>query len=153
MRVGRGAVSNWQRAKTTPGLPLLLSMAYRLGISLLDLLLEGPTCLTSRGFVRVVPVEVSVRSQQSTMAFGRRIRRAEVSRLLHIALKETPPPSVEQVMRRLSHSPPTIYRHFPELCRQIARHYAEYRVRRAIARKVQAAEEVRRVAASFRPEG
>jgi hypothetical protein len=87
------------------------------------------------------------------MAFGRRIRRAEVSRLLHIALKETPPPSVEQVMRRLSHSPPTIYRHFPELCRQIARHYAEYRVRRAIARKVQAGEEVRRVACELQAKG
>ena len=153
MRVGRGAVSSWQRAKTTPGLPLLLSMAYRLGISLLDLLLEGPTCVTSRGFVRAVPVEVNVRSQQSTMAFGRRIRRAEVSRLLHIALKETPPPSMEQVMRRLSHSAATIYRHFPELCRQIARHYAEYRVRRAIARKVQAGEEVRRVACELQAKG
>jgi len=153
MRVGRGAVSSWQRAKTTPGLPLLLSMAYRLGISLLDLLLAGPTCVTSRGFVRAVPVEVSVRSQQSTMAFGRRIRRPEVSRLLHIALKETPPPSMEQVMRRLSHSAPTIYRHFPELCRQIARHYAEYRVRRAIARKVHAGEEVRRIACELQAKG
>ena len=153
MRVGRGAVSSWQRAKTTPGLPLLLSMAYRLGISLLDLLLEGPTCVTSRGFIRAVPVEVSVRSQQSTMAYGRRIRRAEVSRLLRIALKETPPPSMDRVMRRISYSTPTVYRHFPELCRQIARHYAHYRVTRAIARKVQAGEEVRRVACELQAKG
>src|SRR5436190_23712111 len=32
------------------------------------------------------------------------------------------------------------------LCRKIARHYAEYRVRRAMARKQKAAEEVRRIA-------
>ena len=130
-----------------------MSMAYRLGISLLDLLLECPTFVTSRGFVRAVPVEVNVRSQQSTMAYGRRISRAEVSRLLHLALKETPPPSMKQVMKRLRYSAATIYRHFPELCPQIARHYAEYRVRRAIARKVQAAEEVRRVACELRAKG
>ena len=153
MRVGRGAVSNWQRAKTTPGIPLLLSMAYRLGISLLDLLLAGPTCVTSRGFVRAVPVEVSVRSQQSTMAFGRRIRGSEVSRLLRIALNETPPPSMDRVMKRLSYSTPTVYRHFPELCRQIARHYAQYRVTRAIARKVHAGEEVRRIACELQAKG
>jgi transcriptional regulator with XRE-family HTH domain len=153
MRVGRGAVSKWQRGKTTPGLPLLLSMAYRLGISLLDLLLELPTFVTSQGFARAVPVELSTRSQQSTMAYGRRVRRAELSRLLHIGLKETPPPSMKQVMRRLSHSAPTIYRYFPKLCRQIARHYAEYRARRADARKVQAAEEVRRVACELHAKG
>jgi len=56
-------------------------------------------------------------------------------------------------MRRLSHAGPTIYRHFPELCRQIARHYAEYRVKRAIARRVQAAEEVRRVAYELQAKG
>ena len=60
---------------------------------------------------------------------------------------------MEQVMGRLSHSAATIYRHFPELCRQIARHYAEYRVRRAIARKVQAGEEVRRVACELQAKG
>jgi hypothetical protein len=39
----------------------------------------------------------------------------------------------------------TIYRHFPDLCRQIERHYAAYRVRRVIARKGKAAQEVRRI--------
>ena len=49
-------------------------------------------------------------------------------------------------MRRLTHGKATIYRHFPELSRRIARHYASYRAKRAIGRKAQAAEEVRRVA-------
>ena len=60
---------------------------------------------------------------------------------------------MEQVMRRLNHGRATVYRHFPELCRQIARHYAEYRAKRAIERKVQAAEEVRRVACELQAEG
>ena len=153
MHVGRGAISRWQRGRSTPRLAHLLSMAYRLEISLLDLLLGCPTFATSRGFVRAVPVEANAGSQRPTTAYGRRVDRAEVSRTLHMALGETPPPSVEQVMRRLSHAGPTIYRHFPELCRQIARHYAEYRVKRAIARRVQAAEEVRRVAYELHAKG
>ena len=180
MGVGRGAVSGWQREKTTPGLALLLSMAYRLGISLGDLLLGSPTLASSRGFVRDAPVGVNVRSQRRRTRHGWRINRAEVSRVLHTALSETPPPSeavtffdlraflgllkplfsvpvcgqiqkshnlsVEQVIRRLRHGSATIYRHFPDLCRQIARHYAEYRAKRAIERKGKAVEEVRRVA-------
>jgi AcrR family transcriptional regulator len=60
---------------------------------------------------------------------------------------------MDQVMRRLSYNTPTVYRHFPELCCQIARHYADYRVTRAIARKVQAGEEVRRVACELQAKG
>ncbi len=56
-------------------------------------------------------------------------------------------------MRRLNHGRATVYRHFPELCRQIARHYAEYRAKRAIERKALAAEEVRRVACELRAKG
>ncbi len=153
MHVGRGAVSGWQRGKTTPGLTLLLGMAYRLGISLLDLLLGCPNLAASQGFVRDAPVEVNVRSPRRRIAHGQRIHRAEVSRILHAALSEIPPPSVDQVMRGLTHSRATIYRHFPEVCRQIARHYAEYRAKRAIARKAQAAEEVRRVACELQAKG
>ena len=153
MHVGRGAVSGWQRGKTTPGLAVLLNMAYRLGISLGDLLLGSATLASSRGFVRDAPVGMNVRSQRRRTRHGWRINRAEVSRILHTALSEAPPPSVEQVMRRLRHGGATIYRHFPDLCRQIARHYAEYRAKCALARKAQAAEEVRRVAYELHAKG
>lgn len=153
MHVGRGAVSRWQRGKSIPRLTLLLSMAYRLGISLLDLLLGCPTFAASPGFVRAAPVEVNARGQRPTMQHGRRIHRAEVSRILHVALNEIPPPSVNRVMGRLSYGRATIYRHFPELCRQIAQHYAEYRAKRAIARKALAAEEVKRVAYDLHAKG
>jgi len=153
MHVGSEAVRGWQRGKTTPGLALLLSMAYRLGVSLRDLLLGSPTLVSSRGFVRDAPMEENVRSQERRTRHGGRINRAEVSRILHMALNETPPPSMYQVIRRLSHSGPTVYRHFPELCRQVARHYAEYRVKRAIERKEKAAEEVRRAAWELHAKG
>ena len=153
VHVGRGAVRDWQREKTTPGLTLLLNMAYRLGISLRDLLLGSPTLASSRGFVRDAPVGLNARRQRRRTRPGWYINRAEVCRILQMALSETPPPSVKQVMTRLCHGRATIYRHFPETCRQIARHYAQYRVKRAIARKVQAAEEVSRVARELQAKG
>lgn len=145
MHVDPETARNWQNGKRIPQLPFLLSMAYRLGISLLDLLLESPA-LVSPKFVRAAPVEVEVRTKRPTMQHGRRISRAEVSGILNTALNEIPPPSAKQVMGRLIYGEATIYRHFPELRRQIAQRYAEYRRKRAIARKAQAAEEVKRAA-------
>ena len=153
LHVGRGAVSKWQRGKTTPGLALLLGLAYRLRISLLDLLLGHPSFAASQELIRDMPVETNIRSQQRRMAHGRRIHRAEIEQILRMALTETPPPSMDQVMTRFCHGRATIYRHFPELCRKIARHYAEYRGRRAMARKQKAAEEVRRIAWELHAKG
>jgi DNA-binding XRE family transcriptional regulator len=79
MHVGREAVSKWQREKSRPRLALLLRMAYRLGISLLDLLLGCPSFVASQGFLRDAPVEENIRSQQQRKAHGRRTHRAEVS--------------------------------------------------------------------------
>ena len=76
MHVGRGAVRDWQREKTTPGLPLLLNMAYRLGISLRDLLLGSPTLASSRGFVRDAPVGLNARRQRRRTRPGWYINRA-----------------------------------------------------------------------------
>jgi hypothetical protein len=152
MHVDPETVRNWQNGKKIPQLPLLLSMAYRLGISLPDLLL-GCSTLVSPKFIRAAPVEVNPRTQRPTMQHGRRIHRSEVSRILNTALNEIPPPSVNRVMERLIYSEVTIYRHFPELRRQIAQRYAEYRAKRAIARKAQAAEEVKRVAYELHAKG
>lgn len=153
MHVGPGTIGDWQREKTAPGLPLLLSMAYRLGISVLDLLLGSPMVASSRGFLRDAPLGPNVRRKRRRTRHAWHINRTEVSRILHMALGETPPPSMHKVMRRLSYSGPTVYRHFPDLCHQIALHYAEYRAKRAIERKQKAAEEVRRAAWELHAKG
>jgi len=56
-------------------------------------------------------------------------------------------------MKRLRHTEVTVRRHFPELCSEIAKRYAEYRVKRAITRKAQAADEVRRIAYELHAKG
>jgi transcriptional regulator with XRE-family HTH domain len=153
MQVGRGAVSRWQRGKSMPQLPTLLSLAYRLGISLPELLLGCPNLTSSPEFVRAELIELNQRAKQPMRQYGRRIHRVEVFRTLRSALNEIPPPSVNRVLGRLCYSPPTVYRHFPKLCRQIAQRYAEYRVKRATARKAQAAEEVKQVALELHAKG
>lgn len=153
MQVGRGDVSRWRRGKALPRLPLILDMAFRLGSSLMDFLLGSPGCVPSQGFLRSAPVEPDRSSRRTSLQYGRRINDLEVFRTLQSALNENPPPSVRQVMKRISHSEVTVRHHFPDLCCDIAKHYAEYRVKRAIERKAQAAEEVKRLAYELHANG
>jgi transcriptional regulator with XRE-family HTH domain len=153
MQVGRGDVSRWQRGKGLPRLALLLDMAFRVGAPLLDFLLGSPACISSRGFLRAALAEPNRSPRRTMIQFGRRMNDPEVFQTLHSALNENPPPSVTQVMKRISHSEVTVRRHFPDLCRDIAKQHAEYRVKRAIERKAQAAEEVKRLAYELHANG
>ena len=153
MHVGRGDVSRWQRGKALPRLDLLLRLAYHVGASLPEFLLGCPTSIPSRGFVRSAPAGTDSNSQRRTGQPRPLVNRAAASQLLHAALAENPPPSLTRVIKRLSHTETTVRRHFPDLCFQIAKHYAAHRVSGAIARKTQAAEEVRRVAYELHTKG
>lgn len=53
---------------------------------------------------------------------------------LETALTEVPPPSVPEVARNTNHCAGKLYRHFPELCRQVAANYFAYRRQRSIAK-------------------
>lgn len=153
MQVCRVDVSKWQRGKALPRMALLLNMAFRVGAPLVDFLRGSPACVSGRGFLRSAPVEPDRGPPRTTIQYGRRMNRPEVFRTLQSTLNEDPPPSTTQVVKRLGHSKATVLRHFPELCREIAKNYAEYRVKRAVERKAQAAEEVKRVAHALHSQG
>jgi transcriptional regulator with XRE-family HTH domain len=153
MQVGRGDVSRWQRGKARPQMALLLNMAFRVEAPLVDFVFGSPACVSWQGFLRSAPVEPDRGRPRITIQPWRRMNRPEVFRTLQSALNETPPPSVVQVMKRIGHSEVTVRRHFPELCREIAKNYAGYRVKRAIERKAEAAEEVKRVAHALHSQG
>ena len=153
IQVGRGDVSRWQRGKALPRLGLLLNMAFRMGSPLVDFLLGSPACLCLGGFLRSAPVEPDAGPPRTTIQHGRRMTDPELFRMLQSALKENPPPSVTQFMKRISRSEVTVRRHFPELCREIAKNYARYRVKRALERKARAAEEVKRLAYELHSRG
>jgi hypothetical protein len=145
IHVGRGDVIKWRRGETLPRLSVLLNIAYRRGTSLLDLLCEPPA--SGASWILVAPRwsnPTALSSEQKCDTW--RIDITKVSQVLGVALNEDPPPSVAQALRRLNCHEVTIRRHFPELCSKLAHRYAEYRTRRAVQRKAQAAEEVRRIA-------
>lgn len=154
MHVGRGDVSRWQRGNALPRLALLLNMTFRLGAPLLNFLLGSPACVSLGGFLRSAPVEPDRGPRRTTIQHGRRMTdHPEVFRILQLALNENPPPSVTQVMKQISYSEVTVRRHFPELCRNIAKNYAAHREKRAVERKAQAAEEVKRLAYALHSQG
>ncbi len=153
MQAGRGDVSRWRRGKALPRLPLLLDMAFRVGASLMDFLLGSPACVSSQGFLRSAMVEPDRSPRRTSLQHGRRMNDPQVFRTLQSALNENPPPSVRQVMKRISPSEVTVRRQFPDLSRDIAKLYAEYRVKRAIERKAQAGEEVKRIAYELHANG
>jgi DNA-binding Xre family transcriptional regulator len=51
---------------------------------------------------------------------------SELEHELRATLQEEPPPSMEEVARRMGYYPPKVKRHFPQLCEQIIFRYREY---------------------------
>lgn len=151
--VGKHAVWNWQAGKTLPQFPLILEMCYSLGSSLPDFL--SGACAVS---VQKVMDRFSHRNdnrdpQKSYRSRGQRIKSVEIEQALQTALKENPPPSVREVIRRLNHSTNTIHRHFPALCQAIAERFADYRNIRAAVRKEVARAEVKVLAYELHARG
>ena len=115
MQVGRGDVSRWHRGKAVPRFTLLLRMAYGLETSLLDFLLGAPAAMAAGGVVRAAPVALPPPAHRRTAQDRRRRNSPEVSRILHAALTESPPPSVSAVLKRLGDAASTVRYHFPAL--------------------------------------
>ena len=136
--------------KSQPKFPALLSLSYRLGVSLLDLI-RGSLLSVPQKFVKAFPPELSQLSKgQSTSKeqrrSSRRMETVTVLQMLQAALNESPPPSVRQVIQRTNHHSPMIYRHFPEICHAIARRFADYRKVQAVVRRDRARAGVRETA-------
>lgn len=152
-QVGEHAVRNWRSGKRLPGLSLILEMCRSLGASLLDFLSGACVVSDQKVMDRFLRRSDGTHQRQSYPRRGRRIKAVEVERVLQIALKENPPPSMRQVIKRLSHSTPTIYRHFPVLCRAISERYADYRSIRSAVRRELARAEVRVLAYELHARG
>ena len=154
MDAGRGQVRKWQTGKAQPKFSALLGLSYGLGISLVNLL-RGALPSLPREFVRPFPSQLSKARSNSKKPrrLPRRLETVAVQQALEAALQENPPPSVHQVIQRTNHAKAMIYRHFPELCRAIARRFADYRKVRARARRDRARAEVKEAAYQLHARG
>ena len=153
LEVCRGDVEKWQSGKVLPKFPSLLALSYRLGMPLLDLI-QGTANPRPHEFVRLFPHQLS--KKQSTPKPRRPLRRmkpATVLRILQAALNENPPPSVSQVIKRMDHNKPLIYRYLPKECHAIAQRFANYRKIQAVARRDRARAEVKEMAYQLHAKG
>jgi hypothetical protein len=151
--VGKHAVWNWQAGKTLPQFPLILEMCYSLGSSLPDFL-SGLRVVSGRKIMGRFSNRNSTQNQhKSYRSRGQRIKSVEIDQALQAALKENPPPSMKEIVKRLDHSSNTIHRHFPALCQAIAERFADYRKIRAAVRKEVARAEVKVLAYELHARG
>lgn len=112
-----------------PSLPFLLQLCYQFRLSLLQFLL---------GVEQIVPGESPVFQEQARKRnVCRPFDREKVQQALEdiLAEQQSAPPSMREVAQRLGHPVRTIETHFPVLCREIARRYAEYRKQQGQLRK------------------
>ena len=145
MDAGRGEVRKWQTGKAQPKFSVLLSLSYRLGVSLLSLL-SGSLPSIPQEFARPFPSQLSKGTSKKPRRPLRRMETVEVLKTLQATLEENPPPSVRQVVQRTNYAKSRMYRYFPELCRAIARRFAHYRKAQAGVRRDRARAEVREAA-------
>jgi transcriptional regulator with XRE-family HTH domain len=112
-----GAIRRLLRG-SKPVLGMLCQLCSRLNIPLLDLL---------TGEVKEEAIaKKHLFLERDTPLPGETTPWGEVESKLHIALRESPPPSLNAVAHRMGHHPPRIKKHFPELCEQIISRYKEY---------------------------
>ncbi len=151
--VGKHAVWNWQAGKTLPQFPLILEMCYGLGSSLPDFL-SGLCVVSGRKIMDRFSNRNDTQNQhKSYRSRGQRIKSVEIEQALQAALRENPPPSMREVIKRLNHSSNTIHRHFPTLCQAIVERFADYGKIRAAVRKEVARAEVKVLAYELHARG
>lgn len=116
--VWSGTIRRLLAGETRLRLPVLLQLCARLNIRPLDL-------LSDQGAEKIIGTRHLILGQdiplQKELASW-----VEVEGKLRAALQEPIPPSMEAIARRMGRNPPTVKRHFPELCEQIIARYRAY---------------------------
>ncbi len=112
--------SDWRSGRALPVLNLLLRVCYRLSISLLDFL-TGNVTISPQFVLKELPL-----CQQYSKT-NRPFDLIQIKQLLETALSEFPPKSLRQVALAIKYDRTDLYRHLPNLCRQINLRYKLYK--------------------------
>ncbi|HEX8475397.1 MAG TPA: TniQ family protein [Pyrinomonadaceae bacterium] len=113
-----GSIRRLTKGETKLSLEVLCQLCFKLGISPFSLLSE------SANPIRIE--QTVVLCQPKATRLKGIVPWNDVKAYLQGVLKETPPPSLEAVARRMGYYPPRIKRHFPKLCDRIATRYWKY---------------------------
>jgi hypothetical protein len=144
-------VLTWLKGTSLPKLEKLLAICRKLETSPLPFL---TLALPESGSKRIAaPRARSERPRTSN--WSTKIDLAKIRVELEETLRNgaSNPPSTAEVCRRIGHSPMTLYKYFPELCRAISKAHMEWCVERRVRREQALIEEVCRVATSLKEDG
>jgi TnsA endonuclease N terminal len=107
---------DWRKGIALPQLNLLLRVCYRLSISLLDIYL-GNLKIDSSTVLKELPL--CERYSKTNRPFDA----DRVREFLEQHQESLPPQSLKQLAFKIGYDPADLYRHFPDLCRQISARY------------------------------
>lgn len=146
LNTSRTTIDDWYLGKGRPQIALLLRLCYRFSLSLDDVLTGQalqpqfrddmpPAFLPPRRPVAIDTVQISQSLEQV------------------VTRSESPPPSMNEVARRLGHRSPTLYKINPIACHAIANRYREYCWRLREKRLQGYRDEIRQIALGLQTQG
>lgn len=121
------SVHQWVSGEAKPQLSQLLEICLSLNTSLTNFLIVPLTEL-SLGEIPQIVVPPTQRAKKQN-----RLNRSQAMRVLQNALDEFPPPSLEEVIERLSTHRATLNSWVPDICRSIAKRHKQYKFNQKVA--------------------
>jgi hypothetical protein len=116
--VWSGSIRRLLMWETKLRLEVLCQLCSRLNATPLELLLDGGNSIAFRDRHLLFERDIPVVKEASPWE--------EVEGMLRLALKESPPPSMEAVARQMGYHPRKVKNHYPELCQQLIDRYREH---------------------------
>ncbi|BBD57479.1 TetR family transcriptional regulator [Nostoc sp. HK-01] len=149
--VPRNSLWMWQSTKTLPELNILLKICYELEISLVEFL--APKNLVTKSFTKISQkyLQLSRTPRVSPKVFDQ--HKVRDALLAILAANEEPPPTMEEVAKRLGHHNRTISRHFPDLCSAISAKCHDYNKACRLKSIEKLCDDVREIVLSFNAQG
>lgn len=125
LRVNHTTIWQWYKGNNLLQLDSLLRLCSHLSLSPLDVLIGNTDQPLTFGIT--VPSQEAEMEKAATVRRRKPLDRAEAKRVLEAAIKETPPPSLQDVAARLGRDGNTLRYWFARLCKKVVERYAPYR--------------------------
>jgi len=116
-------LQSWQAGKFLPPLAMLLQICYRLEVSLLDFLTKKTLNLADDVVVRLIQSQPLIKGIDRKKQFTS----AQVIPIMQLALQESPPPSLQEVVKRFGYQSISSLRwHSADLSKAISKRHTNY---------------------------
>lgn len=147
----KNMVWRWHRGRTVPRLDSLLHLSFGLGTTPLRLL-TGENNRVDHNLSTAVPATF-VRAQPRSPRKPLDVQRVRKALARAVGRRESPPPCMREVARRLGSNSANLYQRFPTLCRAISARFQAYRKAQSLARRQHLCDEVREVTLDLQSQG